>query len=126
MKIVAFKVLKTIKTRATKTNKQQSQRPIIKVITLQLALVFSALSQIIAIGCATALDDWSYMTLFYNFINSAGILTFGIVTVLLYQPIFTESARAVKELNNQSETSSGRKKSLFKKAQTIPTENSNV
>jgi len=45
--------------------------------------------QIVAVGFGAFVSDWSYFGLFYNVFNSLGVLLFVVVSLVLYQPIFT-------------------------------------
>ncbi|KAF0976874.1 hypothetical protein FDP41_004169 [Naegleria fowleri] len=97
----AASVLKTITKLTQSENKARSRRPIIKVMILQAGLVLCALLQIVAVGCAVGLYEWIYLTLFYAFINSFGILLFACVSIALYHPIFTDTAKVFSELNHK-------------------------
>ncbi|KAG2388362.1 hypothetical protein C9374_000526 [Naegleria lovaniensis] len=98
----AASLLRTISKLTQSENKEKSRRPIIKVMILQACLVCCALLQIVAVGCAIGLYDWIYLTLFYAFVNSLGILLFACVSIALYHPIFTDTAKVFSELNHKN------------------------
>ena len=78
-----------INRRSSSQNKAVSRKSAIKVIALQLSLVCCTIMQIVAVGFGAFVSDWIYFGLFYNIINSLGVLLFVVVSLILYQPIFT-------------------------------------
>ena len=89
---------------ASNDNKMKSRKPIVKVIILEICLVLCALLQIVAMAFAIALFNWVYCTLFYSIFNNLSIITFAIIVILLYHPIFTDTTKVIADLNKNTTT----------------------
>ena len=74
-----------------------ASRPFIRVILLQGGLILCAMLQIVAMGCGALSPEWEYLGLFYDVLNSLGILLFASLAMGIYTPIFTSIKLSLKQ-----------------------------
>lgn len=117
--IYGFKVVSTINKQAVKSQREQKKlcvkrKRFAKIIVLQLGLSFCAILQVVAMILQTITrvsgsDIWETA---HYFVNSFGILSFAIVVLMLYNPLFNYTEKTFdrrmkkKHIEGKSNTTS--------------------
>ncbi|KAG2370780.1 hypothetical protein C9374_014238 [Naegleria lovaniensis] len=101
--IFGYLVIRTINRQSTKTQRDQNKlcakrKHFAKLIVLQGALSFCALLQLLAVifQSSAKASKTHGLELAYYFVNSFGILSFAVVVLLLYNPLFNYPANKIK------------------------------
>ena len=99
-----MKVLIIISKNSNPQNKGQYQKPFFKVISVQIILTLCAFIQLIAtlIGL---IQGFTYSKLLFFIFNNIGIISFAIVAITLYNPLFSIDHKQLDNKNDSTLTS---------------------